>query len=474
MGLWGILDQRERDERAARARRIAEDLAARGAVGAVAVTWVDNSGITRVKGVPLAKLERAAAWGVGMSPCFDTFLLDDSAVAVDGAGGPVGDLRLMPDLDRLSTLAAQPGWAWAPADRYSQDGAVHPLDARSLARREVGRLAEDGYTVRAAFEVEWCISRGDGDEFVPACSGPAYSMTRLTEQSGYLTTLIDALRAQSVVLDQIHPEYAAGQYELSVAAEDPVGAADTLVLVRETIRAVSAGLGLRATFSPKVVAGGVGNGGHVHLSLWRHGPGTDTPSRSWNLMSGGPGRHGLTEDGEAFAAGILGHLPGLLALGAPAAASYLRLIPSHWAGAFACWGLENREAALRLVTGAAGDGANAANFEVKCVDLAANPYLLIAGLLAAGRAGLADRAALPEPIDVDPATLSAEEAAKRDVRALPSSLEAAAAAFEADGLFAEAFGELFVRTVAGVRRGEAALFADATDEEIVERTRWKH
>ena len=486
MSRSGILEQPERDERAARARQIAEQFESHGTVSTVVVTWVDNAGITRVKGVPLAKLERAAAWGVGMSPCFDTFLLDDSSVTAPDAGGPVGDLRLMPDLDRITPLAALPGWAWAPADRYRQDGAVHPLDARSLARREVERLAAEGYSVRAAFEVEWCVSAGEGDEFVPACAGPAYSMTRVSERHGYLTAVVDALRAQGVALDQLHPEYAAGQYELSVAAEDPVGAADTLVLVRETIRAVSSNLGLRATFSPKVVAGGVGNGGHVHLSLWRGdstagvgldervGQGGPRGQQGRNLMSGGEGRFGLTAEGEAFAGGILGHLPALLALGSPSVASYLRLIPSHWAGAYACWGLENREAALRFIAGSDGDGARAANLEIKSFDLAANPYLLIAALLATGRAGLVAGATLPDPVDVDPATLPVEEAAKRDIKALPSSLDAAVGAFEADAVLAEAFGTNFIDTISAVRRGEIALFDGASPQEVVERTRWKH
>src|SRR6202022_847837 len=135
-----------------------------------------------------------------------------------------------------------------------------------------------------------------------------------------------------------------------------------------------------------------------------------------------------------------------LALGAPAVASYLRLIPSYWAGAFACWGLENREATLRFVAGARGDGAGAANLEVKCFDAAAIPYLLIAGLLAAGGAGLAVRATLPEPIEADPAGLPAEELAKRDIRALPSRLQDAAAAWAADEVFTEAFGLEFVDT----------------------------
>jgi glutamine synthetase len=447
----------ERGRRAEHARRIAADLAARGVVGA-AVTWVDTSGVTRVKAVPLARLEHAAAWGIGASPVFDTFLLDDSLVSGRFAGGPVGDLRLHPDLSRVTVLAAQPGWAWAPADRYRQDGTVHPLDSRSLARREVDRLAGRGFSLRAAFEVEWCVSSGTGDEFVPACQGPAYGMARLIELSDYVRAVLDALAAQGVAVEQIHPEYAAGQYEVSVAAQDPVGAADTAVLVRETIRAVSIRHGVRATFAPKVLADGVGNGGHVHLSLWRDGA---------NLMASGDGRYGLTRAAEHFIAGILARLPALLAIGAPSVGSYLRLIPSHWAGAFACWGLENREAAMRFVAGATGDGSRAANIEVKCFDLAANPYLLVAALIAAGRAGLDAGAGLPEPIEVDPATLEG-------VTPLPATLGDAVAAFESDPVLTEALGAALVDTVAAVRRGEMSLFDGATAEEIAARSRWRY
>jgi glutamine synthetase len=457
------MEPTERPRRADLARHAAADLAGRGVCG-VAVTWVDTSGITRVKAVPLARLEHAAAWGIGASPVFDAFLLDDSIVSGRFAGGPVGDLRLHPDLGRLTVLAAQPGWAWVPADRYDQDGAVHPQDARSLARREVGRLAAAGLEVRSAVEVEWCVSVGAmEDAFTPACQGPAYGMTRLVELSDYLREVLDALAAQGVPVEQVHPEYAAGQYELSVAAEDPVGAADTFVLVRETVRAVSARRGLRATFAAKVLVDGVGNGAHVHLSLWRDGT---------NAMAGGSGRYGLGEEGESFAAGILLRLPALLALGAPRVASYLRLVPSHWAGAFACWGRENREAAMRFVTGAAGNREQAANVEVKCFDAAANPYLLMAGLLAAGRAGLETKARLPEPVEVDPAGLEPAERAARGIAALPATLAEAVEAFEADPVLAAALGEELIDTVAAVRRGEIALFAGADPAEVVERSRW--
>jgi glutamine synthetase len=459
-----VLQHDERERRGARAEEMLEGLREAGVVGVV-LPWVDTSGVTRVKSVPLAKLPSAAAWGVGMSPVFDAFLFDDSIVAGRFAGSAVGDLRLHPDLDRLTVLAGQPGWAWAPVDRYDQDGQPHPLDSRLLLRRVVDELAGEGMSVLAACEIEWAVGVAGSDDFVPGLSGPAYGMTRHVEVSDYARDLLAALAAQGVAVDQFHPEYAAGQLELSVGAEDPVSAADTTVLVRHTIKAVSARHGLRASFSPKVLADGVGNGGHVHLSVWRDGE---------NLMSGGQGTFGLTADGEAFIAGLLTHLPALLAVGAPTVASYLRLIPSHWAGAFACWGLENREAAVRFVTGPAGHRQAAANVEVKSVDAAANPYLLMAGLLASGRAGLASGATLPDPVGVDPATLSDEGRREAGIRALPTSLEEAVRAFEKDDVLAKTFGEELAATVVDVRRGEIAALEGRSPEEVAAALRWVH
>jgi glutamine synthetase len=463
------MDLQERDERRAAAEAAVEELAEIGVVGVV-LPWVDTSGITRMKSVPLAKLPSAAAWGVGMSPVFDGFLLDDSIVAGRFAGSAIGDLRLHPDISRLTLLAGQPGWAWAPVDRYRQDGRPHVQDSRSLLRRLTGELAADGLTVKAAFELEWVVSQADGlpddpDAFVPALTGPAYGLTRLIEVSDYGRDLLEALDAQNIAVGQFHPEYAAGQLEVSVDAEDPVDAADTSLLVRATIRAISAQHGLRVSFSPKVTAEGVGNGGHVHLSLWRDGQ---------NLMSGGPGTFGLTAEGEAFTAGLLHHLPALLAVGAPSVASYLRLVPSHWAGAYAAWGLENREAALRFVTGADGQRQAAANVEVKSFDAAANPYLLMAGLLAAGRAGLHAGSTLPEPVGIDPGTLSDEGRREAGIRPLPSSLEEAVRAFEQDDVLTGAFGEELATTIAEVRRGEIALFDGVSPQGIAKAVRWRH
>jgi glutamine synthetase len=458
------VDVPERQARGAQAEKLVRTLLERD-VGMVATTFVDNAGITRVKSVPLRRLPQLAAWGVGASTSFDYFRFDDWLAAPPGGTAPVGDLRVIPDLRRVVPLAAQPGWAWTPADRYRQDGEPHEGCNRLLLQRLVGDAATDGLEIKAAFEIEWVVSAGDGDDFLSAAVGPAYGMSRLIGVSDYIRDVVDALSAEGVRVEQFHPEYAVGQLEVSVAAESPVDAADTSVLVRSTIRAVGRRYNYRTSFSPKVEAEGVGNGGHVHLSVWRDGQ---------NLMAGGDGPYGLTPLGDAFAAGVLRRLPAVLALGAPSVASYLRLVPSHWAGVYGCWGLENREAALRMITGSAGSSEWAANLEVKCVDLTANPYLLLAGLLAAGLDGIAAQARLPAPIDVDPAALAPEELDRRGIQRLPTSLRESTDALAADSVMRSALGSALIDSVLAVRESEIELFTEASAEEVVRALRWTH
>jgi glutamine synthetase len=458
-----VLRAHKRAERADRARVHAERLRADG-ITMVALCWVDNAGIARAKTVPVGRLEYAAGWGIGMSPVFDVFLVNDDITSSKYIGGPDGDLRLIPDLDRLTPLDAQPGWAWAPVDRYTQQGQVYAGCQRSFARRMVRKAAERGLALRMSFEIEWALGTEDDGRFVPACLGPAYGMTRVVELSDYGREVAGALEREGVVVEQYHPEYAAGQLEVSVSATDPVAAADINVLARQTIRAVSARFGFQVSFAPSVVAGTVGNGAHVHLSLWQD---------ERNLLAGGDGRHGLTGDGEAFLGGILAAVPALAAVGTPSVASYLRLVPSHWAGAFQCWGRENREAALRLVTGSDGERDHRANAEVKFVDAAANPYLLVGALIAAGLAGLDAGATLPAEVNGDPAGLPAGELAERGIQRLPQTLTEAVSHFERSAVLRDAMGPALFEAILAVRQGEAGLFADVAADEVAARTRWR-
>jgi len=439
----GMTTSQPRAERAAQARVATTRIEAEGVEG-VLLGWVDNAGVGRVKAVPVRQLEHAAEWGVGASPCFDRFLVDDSMAP---GGGPVGDLRLVPDLTMLTRLAAQPGWAWAPVDRYAQDGTPHPGCQRLFAHRMAEAVERRGIAVRAGIEVEWVVA-GDG-------AGPAYGMRRTIAASDYLRELLNALTEQGLAVLQLHPEYATGQFEVSVAAADPVRAADTALLVRHTVQAVSRRHGLDASFAPAVTAGGVGNGAHLHLSLWRDGH---------NLGHGGLGPYGLTREAEAFLAGVLAELPALLVLGAPSVASYLRLVPARWSGPYRCWGLENREAALRLITGSTAEQANA---EVKCFDAAANPYLAVGGVLAAGLAGLDAVLRLPAEVADDPGAVGG-------VERLPGSLGEAVEAFRGSTVLREALGAELYDAVLAVREAEIELFDGRSADEVIAATRYRY
>ncbi len=422
----------------------------------VALTYVDLAGVARVKTVPWSGFDAACRDGVGMSPVFDAFLTDDSVTSSGVSGGPMDDLRLRPDRSVVRWLAPHEGWLFSPVNRFYRDGSPYALCTRTLLARQVERLGERGLSVRCGIELEWVVGRSDVDDFVPATRGPAYGLARVSDLAGYLRDLYRALEAAGLAVVQIHPEYAPGQFELSLAARTPLETADESVLARAVVRAVGLRHGLRTSFAPVVDFGGVGNGGHVHLSVAREG----VP-----IFAGGDLAAGLRPEGASVIAWLLEELPGLLAIAAPHPVSYLRLVPSHWAGSFRVWGIENREAALRLIPASTLVDASSANLELKCADLAANPYLLLAAVLAVVEHAVAHPLDPPKPIVGDPVTVAGAEP-------LPERLEATLAALEASSVLTGALGDDFVEAIGAVRRAELARFQDASPDELVAAMRW--
>lgn len=156
-----------------------------------------------------------------------------------------------------------------------------------------------------------------------------------------------------------------------------------------------------------------------------------------------------------------------MALIAPSVPSYRRVQPGHWAGAFTCWGVENREAALRFIPGTVSTRSRSANVELKVVDGAANPYFAVAGVLAAGLDGV-ERGLVPPPaLQDDPAKLDATESARARVQRLPADLAAAADALDASASLRDALGSTLHRAIVATRRLEWDTFRDASFEELV-------
>jgi glutamine synthetase len=233
-----------------------------------------------------------------------------------------------------------------------------------------------------------------------------------------------------------------------------VQAADEQVLVRETIRGVASQLGLVASLAPKPWPDNAGNGGHVHFSLWKGGK---------NLFHDADADDGLSATARAFLAGVLEHLPGLCGLTAPSFNSYHRIVPQYWAGAFTCWGHDNREAPVRVPSLFRGLEEASANAELKAADASSNPYLAVGGLIAAGLDGLERRLEPPEPVEVDPATIDEGERHARGILPLPATQADALDALEADELLTGALGPVLSESYLAVRRSEWEAYS-AGDE----------
>jgi glutamine synthetase len=170
--------------------------------------------------------------------------------------------------------------------------------------------------------------------------------------------------------------------------------------------------------------------------------------------------YAVSEIGQQFIAGVLEHLPGLLALTCPTYNSYHRLQPHFWASAFTAWGPDNREGAIRVVSRYRSDEEGTSNVELKAADLSANPYLAFGALIAAGLDGIRHKLQPGEPTLVDPGNLSAEEMNKRGIRRFPTSLKESLDALEKDMVLTDALGPLLTKSFMAVKRLEYKTFSE--------------
>src|SRR5690606_31323446 len=379
----------------------------------------DIAGQVRGKAFPVRDFERRCDSGIGWCPTNVQITAFDQIA--ETPFGALGDLLLVPDPATRVEVDFGPD---EPADRFVLGDIVH-TDGRPWAcclrtalKDALAALeAETGLRLLAAFEHEFHFA-GDAGE-----PGGAYALRSMRRGARLGETLLAALDQAGIEVELFHPEYGIAQYEISVAPRPGLTAADQAVILRELTRSVGERLGQRVSFAPVVAGMGVGSGVHVHMSL------VDQAGEPVMYDAGGPG--GLSVIGGSFAAGIVRHLPAVVALTAAATVSYQRLVPHRWSAAFDNLGLRDREAALRICpVREDGDVARSYNLEYRAADAAASPYLLLAALVRAGLQGLREGLATPHPTEEDLALCSEAELTARGIRRLPTSLPDALAALE--------------------------------------------
>jgi glutamine synthetase len=411
--------------------------------------WSGNDGTVRAKSSARHGLEGRLASGIGLTVAMQAMSGLDQLQPVEGMG-PVGEVRLVPDLDTFRLVPYAPRTGAVLTDHIGLDGEPAPVCQRSFLKRMAERLGQRGLTLRASFENEFSLATRVEGRYVPIDSALCFSTIAATASQDYVDELAAALEAQEIVLEQYYAELGHGQQEISTGHAPALRAADEQILVRETIRGVAAGRGLVASLAPKPWPDNAGNGAHVHFSLWEG---------ERNRFHDGSAPDLLSTEARSFIAGVLEHLPALCGLTAPSFNSYHRIVPQYWAGAFTCWGHDNREAPVRVASVFRGLEEASTNAELKACDASCNPYLALGGLIAAGLDGLERGLEPPDPVEVDPATIPEDERARRGIVRLPVTQEEALDALAGDDLLVSALGPVLAESYLAVRRSEWAAYS---------------
>ena len=417
--------------------------------------WCGNDGTIRAKASSLNGLEGRIESGIGLTVAMQAMNALDQLQPIDGMG-PVGEIRLVPDTGTFRVLPYAPHTGAMLVDHVLLSGEPAPVCQRTFLKRMEERLEQRSARLEVAFENEFSLATQVDGSFVPIDSGLCFSTISATAAQDYLDDLVAALEEQDIVLEQYYSELGHGQHEISTGHAPALKAADEQVLVRETIRGVATRHGLVASLAPKPWPDNAGNGGHIHFSLW-------DADAELNRFHDAAVPDRLSREGRSFIAGVLEHLPGLCGLTAPSFNSYHRIVPQYWAGAFVCWGHDNREAPVRVPSVFRGMEEASTNAELKAADASSNPYLAVGGLIAAGLDGLVRELEPPEPVEVDPATIDEGERARRGIVRLPTTQAEALAALEADDVLTAALGPVLAESYLAVRRSEWAAYS-AGDE----------
>lgn len=427
-------------------------------VDTVVGTFVSPSGLTHAKTVPARRLNAFADPGLGFSPVTHGFAIDRAGIAFAPGISVVGDQRIRIDLDTLRVIGD--GLAWAPASFFDQDGDPIPACARGTLGRIEARLAEAGLRAQVGHEIEFLLVDPDGNR-LPGNLWAQYGLAGVLEYEGFVRDVTAAAASAGVGIEQFHPEYGINQFEISLTPKSPVAAADQLILARIVISRVARKYGMRVSLSPVPFAGSVGSGAHQHFSLLRG----DTP-----VFSGGTGAEGMTAEGESAIGGVVSGLPQAQLIFCGSIVSGLRMQPGNWAGAFACWGTENREAAVRFVRGTHGNPYGA-NVEVKVVDPSANPYFATAAILGLALDGIDSGTAIPPETLVDPNTLSEDDRKAAGTVALSSDQAEEIAALDGSARLRRILGDPAVDVLVAVRRYEHEMYSHLDAEALTEKFR---
>jgi glutamine synthetase len=425
--------------------------------GITYLCWTDLAGMLRCRGVPAWRAGAVMEEGLGWAAAGQ--VLTAFGLPAENPWGPMSEVRQVPVKEtavRIDIWDDAPALSLVLCNTLDRNGTPWECCARDFLDRAAGDLERlTGLRFMAAFEHEFTLLDTGFDETT------AFSLESMRRVAAFCDELEAALTLADVGVETIEPECGRRQYEVSCAPATGVSAGDRAVISREVIREAARRRGYYASFSPKPFLGGIGSGAHIHFSF------CDAEGRNVTPDSSDPAR--LSERSAMFAAGVIKYLPDISALIASSPVSYLRLGPGNWSCGYTSFGIQNREAALRVCPPYgkdAGRNPTSFNLEFRPPDATANPYLALGALIRAGLEGIKEKLPPPYVLDRDPASLTAEERAAHGIRALPASLGEALDLMMSSAIVSGWMSGTMMAAFDAVKRSELRTTREQTPDDI--------
>lgn len=396
----------------------------------ISLQFSDVTGAVKSVDMPIKGLEAALEEGVW----FDGSSVEGFARIQES------DMRLVLDPDTYAMLP------WAAEERkrgrvfcdiYTPDGDPFEGDPRGTLKRLRAKIAERGWTLNVGPEPEFFLfKRGDGNGTsvhpVPHDVGGYFDFSPSDEAVRVRTELMDALNSMGLEIEVGHHEVALGQHEIDFRFADVLWAADNVMTLKYTVKAIAAKHGLVASFMPKPIYGINGSGMHCHQSLF-DGDGN-------NLFFDESDEFKLSKIAYGYIAGQLEHARALAAVVSPTVNSYKRLVPGYEAPVYIGWAQINRSALIRIPRYNEGR-PNSVRAELRFPDPSSNAYLAFGAMLAAGLDGIDKEMTPPAPLNnVNLYELTKPERTEMGVGELPGSLAEALTELDKDEVMKTALG----------------------------------
>jgi glutamate---methylamine ligase len=403
------------------------------------ISFVDLFGTMRAKLVPATAIDAVSKAGAGFAGFAAWFDMTPAQP----------DILVAPDQDSLLQLPWKPEVAWCTGD-LTMEGVAVAQNPRQLLKRLVADAAKDGFRLKTGVECEYFLISGDGKEVFDSADNqakPCYDQQALMRRYEVIKEICDAMITLGWQPYQNDHEDANGQFEMNWQFDNALKTADRHAFFKFMVKSIAEKHGLRATFMPKPFANLTGNGCHAHVSLW-------SVDSNENLFDDHKGNLGLSSLAYQFIGGLLHSAEALTAFANPTVNSYKRinaprtLSGATWSPNAISYGGNNRTHMVRI--------PEAGRFELRLADGAVNPYLLQAGVLAAGLDGIRGKRDPGERLDIDMYTARDSAA---DTKGLPLNLLDALRALEASSVFAASFGQEFISSYLKLKYAEWAEYS---------------